>query len=377
MKNFDDFKQQAGRLIEDLGQLAEPAFKEVKTTHYITDYLNENGIAIDRICTTGCYGTIDCGAEKTIALRADIDALPVNSEGTEFKHLCGHHAHITMLLLALKHLAQHKSELKTNIRYIFQPAEEIVRGAEYMIGEGCLDNCSEIYGMHVDPRQKPGEILLKAGELMAGVMTFDLAFKGSDTHAAFPHTGSDVLMAATDYTNLCQKIISRFRDPLKKAVLSFTQINGGQTYNVLPENCQVKGTLRYFDSEIRTLAKSKLLAIAAAIKLIYDIDVDVAFTHGVDPLHNDSKAIDKLMDIFKPSGLNINTGMDPMMGGEDFACYLQKLPGAFIHLGIAEADNHPPLHNNQFYVPLEPVLVGTALWVELATNPRIQTDIRP
>jgi len=368
MKRFDNFKQQAEKLLKDLGRVAEPAFKEIKTTHYITDYLNKNGIPIDRVCTTGCYGTIDCGAEKTIALRADIDALPANPEGTEFKHLCGHHAHTTILLLALKHLAQHKSELKTNIRYIFQPAEEIVRGAEYMIGEGCLVNCSDIYGIHVDPRQKTGEMLLKAGELMAGVMTFDLAFKGTNTHAAFPHTGSDVLMAATDYTNLCQKIISRFKDPTKKAVLSFTQISGGQTYNVLPESCQIKGTLRYFDSEIKELTKTKLRDIVTAIKLIYDINIDLNFTHGVDPLHNDAGAIGKLTDIFTPSSLTVNTGLEPMMGGEDFACYLQKLPGAFIHLGIADGVDHPPLHNSEFYVPLEPVLVGTAIWVELATK---------
>lgn len=375
MKTIKGFRPHAEKLLTELGQIAEPAFKEFKTTQYIVDYLHENAIPIDQVCTTGCYGTIDCGARQTIALRADIDALPANAEGSEFKHLCGHHAHTTMLLLALKYLVQHKSDLKTNIRYIFQPAEEIVRGAAYIINEGCLENCSEIYGIHVDPRQKKGELSLKVGELMAGVMTFDLAFKGSGTHAAFPHTGNDVLMAATDYMNLSQKIVSRFKDPIKKAVLSFCQINGGHSYNVLPETSQIKGTLRYFDTEVKELTKTKMQAIAEAIKLIYEIDIDLNFTHGVDPLHNNTNAIDKLMDIFRASGLKINTAIDPMMGGEDFACYLQKLPGAFIHLGIATDANHPPLHNSGFYVPLDPVLIGARLWIELSTNNKIKQAI--
>jgi len=375
MKSFDDFKPQAEKLLSDLGRIAEPAFKEVKTTRYIVDYLNANAIPIDHICTTGCFGTIECGAKKTIALRADIDALPVNTEGSEFKHLCGHHAHTTMLLLALKHLVQNKSELKTNIRYIFQPAEEIVRGATFMINEGCLDNCSEVYGIHVDPRKNIGELLLKPGEMMAGVMTFDLIFRGSGTHAAFPHTGNDVLMAATDYTNLCQKIISRFKDPIKKAVLSFCQLSGGQTYNVLPDTCRIKGTLRYFDKSIEELAKEKMQAIADAIQLIYDVAIECNFTHGVDPLINNNAAVAKLVDIFKRSGFEVSTVMDPMMGGEDFACYLQKCPGAFVNLGIATDGKHPPLHNSDFYVPVGAMILGIQFWVELVTNRRIQTNI--
>jgi len=236
MKKFDFYQPEAQQLLEDLGRIAEPSFKEFETTKYIVNFLRENKVPLDQVFETGCFGTIDCGAEKTIALRADIDALPTNPEGTEFKHLCGHHSHTAMLLLALKYLIQHQDELKVNIRYIFQPAEEMGSGALFMMKEGCLKGCAEVYGIHVDAHQRLGEMLLKPGEFMAGAVMFEIKFSGNSTHAAYPHTGDDVLVAATDYVSLCQKIITRFKNPIKKAVLSFSQISGGQAFNILAED---------------------------------------------------------------------------------------------------------------------------------------------
>lgn len=370
-RNMDmsDFSvEEAKALLDDLAAIAEPAFKEFATTGYIAKFLRENAIPLDQIFDTGCFGTIDCGADKTIALRADIDALPANPEGTVFKHLCGHHAHTSMLLLALKRLMRERDKLKVNIRYIFQPAEELGGGALYMMKKGCLAGCSEIYGQHVDPHQRLGEILLKPGEFMAGATMFDIHFTGKSTHAAYPHTGDDVLMAATDYINLCQKIITRFKNPVKKAVLSFGLVNGGQAHNILAEKLLIKGTYRYFDAEVKALIEEKMATIAEAIKLIYGVDVQISATDGTLPLHNDAGLTKQLTDIFRNTDFVVNTELDPMMGGEDFSYYLEQCPGVFIKTGVAGMAGHPPLHNKDFFVPTEAVLLGAKFWTEFVNG---------
>ena len=368
MKSFDFSEQEAGSLLEDLGRIAEPAFREFETTKYIVNFLQEHQIPVDQIFATGCYGTIDCGAEKTIALRADIDALPTNQEGTGFKHLCGHHAHMAMLLLALKYLVQHQDKLQVNIRYIFQPAEELVRGALFMLEQGCLEGCAEIYGIHVDPYQPLGTILLKSGEFMAGAGIFEIKFTGNSTHAAYPHTGDDVLVAASDYVNLCQKIVSRFKNPISKVVLSFAQISGGQAFNILAEELVMKGTYRYFDIEVKALIEQKMAAIGDAIQLIYGVAVKISATEGTLPLHNDRALTAKLIEIFSRSDLQVNTELDPMMGGEDFSFYLEQCPGVFINLGISGDSGHPPLHSKDFFVPGAAIPLGARFWVELVQN---------
>ena len=375
MKKFDFYKSEAAILLEDLNKIAEPSFKEFKTTRYILNFLHENNIPLDKSFATGCFGTIDCGAKRTIALRADIDALPTNPERTKFKHLCGHHSHTSMLLLALKYLVQHQDQLKVNIRYIFQPAEELGSGALFMLKEGCLEGCSEVYGVHVDPHQHLGDILLKPGEFMAGAVMFDIKFSGNSTHAAYPHTGDDVLAAATDYVNLCQKIITRFKNPIKKAVLSFAQISGGQAFNILAEELSMQGTYRYFDAEVKELIEQKMRAIGDAIKLIYGVDVAISTVEGTVPLHNHPELTAKLTEIFSGSEVHVNTELDPMMGGEDFSFYLEECPGVFVKLGVAGESGHPPLHNKDFFVPVEAVLLGTMFWVELVMNHLIKEEM--
>lgn len=372
MEKCDFYEPEADQLLKDLGRIAEPAFKEFETTKYIVNFLHENNIPLDKVFATGCFGTIDCGAERTIALRSDIDALPANSAGTEFKHLCGHHSHTSMLLLALKFLIQHQDELQVNIRYIFQPAEEVGSGALFMMKEGCLNDCAEVYGIHVDPHQKLGELLLKPGELMAGAVLFDLTFTGRSTHAAYPHTGDDVLAAASDYMNLCQKIISRFKNPVQKAVLSFAQISGGQACNILPEQLTISGTYRYFDTEVKELIEKKMADIGAAIKLIYGVDVDITMAKGMVPLLNHQGLTKRLIEIFSGTEFQVNTELEATMGGEDFSFYFDQCPGVFVNLGVAKDSEHPPLHNQDFYVPVEAVLLGVAFWVELTTHDMMQ-----
>jgi amidohydrolase len=237
-----------------------------------------------------------------------------------------------------------------------------------MLENNCLDGCDEVYGIHVDPQQQIGAILLKSGELMAGAALFDLTFRGRSTHAAYPHTGDDVLAAAADYMNLCQKIISRFKNPVQKAVLSFAQINGGQACNILPEEVAVSGTYRYFDVEVKELIEKKMADIGAAIKLIYGVSVDLSIAKGMPPLLNHQKLTKRLVEIFSATDFQLTTEHEPTMGGEDFPFYFDYCPGVFVNLGIAAGSGHPPLHNKNFYVPVEAVLPGVSFWVELVTH---------
>ena len=204
---------------------------------------------------------------------------------------------------------------------------------------------------------------------------FEIKFTGNSTHAAYPHTGDDVLVAATDYVNLCQKIITRFKNPIKKAVLSFGQISGGQAFNILAEELSMKGTYRYFDTEVKELIEQKMGAIGDAIKLIYGVDVAISAVEGTVPLHNNPGLTKKLTEIFSGQEIHVNTELDPMMGGEDFSFYLNECPGVFVKLGVAGESGHPPLHNKDFFVPADAVLVGTMFWVELVTNHLIQKEM--
>ena len=207
---------------------------------------------------------------------------------------------------------------------------------------------------------------------MAGAVLFDLTFRGRSTHAAYPHTGDDVLAASSDYMNLCQKIISRFKNPVQKAVLSFAQIRGGQACNILPEQLTISGTYRYFDDEVKELIEQKMVDIGVAIKLIYGVEVDITMAKGMEPLLNHRGLTKRLIEIFSETELQVNTELEPTMGGEDFPFYFDQCPGVFINLGVAKGPEHPPLHNKNFYVPVEAVLFGVGFWVELTTHQLMQ-----
>ncbi len=352
-------------ILNELEKIAEGSFSEFKTTYFISAKLKEYGIDNFKITNPGVFGEINANKDKTIAIRADIDALPVNPEKTEFKHMCGHHAHITILLEFLKIANKNKEKLTSNIRFIFQPAEEIGKGAEFMIKKGAIEGVNEIYGLHVEPLLKLGEIGLKKGVLLAGAKFFDIEFYGKSTHAALPHEGIDIFCVLADFILKSQLILSRNKDPVKSGVLSIGYVHGGDTYNIIPEKLKIKGTYRFFDFETDRLLNKKISSILESLKNFYGIEYNLKFSSSTVPLINDNKIIEKIIDKLQNSEFKIITEINPMMGSEDFAFYLQKIPGAFIRLGISKGENHPPLHNRNFFVPEETISYGIKLWKKL------------
>ena len=351
--------------LKKLENLAEESFKEFKTTHYICEYLGKNGVENFTNCNPGVFGTIDADKDKTIAIRADIDALPLDKDKKSFKHMCGHHAHTAILLEFLKLANKNREKLKYNIRFIFQPAEEIGKGSEFLISKGCLDNVKEIYALHTEPSLNLGEIGLKKGYLLAGAKFFDLEIYGNSTHAALPHKGIDIFIVFSDLVSKIQTILSRFKDPAKSGVFSIGKVEAGYAHNIIPDKIKVSGTFRFFEDDVKEIIEKKLLDALESLKIFYGIDYSLNFITGTIPLINDEKVVNKLIKILKNSDFKIIEDIYPMMGSEDFAFYLEKVPGVFIWFGIKEGEFHPPLHNKDFYVSEKAVDLGVKLWKKL------------
>jgi amidohydrolase len=348
-----------------LESLAEPAFKEFKTTEFIADYLEKNGINNFKRFDTGIFGTLDFGSDKTIAIRADIDALPLNKEKTEFKHMCGHHTHSASLLLAICDVFNSAIKPNVNIRYIFQPAEEIVAGANYLMEKNVLSGVSEIYGMHVEPNLELGTFSIKRGEVMAGARHCDFEFFGNATHAAYPHLGTDIIVTASDFITKAQSIITRRISPSEKSVISFGKIEAGSAGNILPDYLKIEGTYRFFSENVHKIIVNSLNSLLQSIEVFYNIKTKFIEYDGPPPLINSYKLADILSNRLKNSKANEVEDLQVSMGGEDCAFYLQKVPGIFLRLGIKNDNEIIPLHSERLVVPDKAVAYAVDIWKNL------------
>jgi len=357
-------KSQISIDLKELADRAEPAFEEFRTSAYLKERLSEMGISIDKEVRTGFFGTINTDSEITVALRADMDALPFNEDRSEYKHLCGHHANMTTLLTSLSILNKIKNKLNVNVRFIFQPAEELVSGSEVMIDGGCLEGVSEILATHTSPDVDLGQVALISGGCMAGSNHFDITFKGKSTHAAMPHTGSDVVTAACDFVSSAHMIISRLKNPVESGLISFGSINGGSAANILPEEVKVMGTYRHFDKHVKEIIEKGMADRLAGINAFYGVEGELDIHDGTPPVICDKGIVADLRDICMRSGMDISPFDSKVMGGEDFAFYLEHVPGAFIWQGVRSGDSHPPLHNKAYTVPDDAVLPGIKLLTE-------------
>ncbi|PLX66836.1 MAG: hypothetical protein C0603_11610 [Denitrovibrio sp.] len=348
MYNIDE--KQMNKDLKELYDRAEPSTKEFETSKYIKSRLDEMGLTYKEAFVTGLFGTLDVGAKKTIALRSDMDALPYNEACTEYRHLCGHHANMTTLLTVLEVMVKMKDKLNVNIRYIFQPAEELVSGSVEMINAGCMEGVDEILASHTSPDIEYGFAALVEGGTMAGSNHFDIVFKGMSTHAAMPHMGTDTVTAAAEYIMSCQTILTRKKSPILDGLISFGSINGGSAANILPGELRLAGTYRHFDKSVKQLIEHGMKVRLKAIEDFYGIMGEFTIHEGTPPVICDKSIVSKLHKICEEKGIVV-TEYEKSMGGEDFAFYLEHAPGAFIWQGVRQGDSHPPLHNSKYTVP--------------------------
>ena len=313
--------------------------KEYKTTEFIKKFLTEHDIKIlPFTLKTGVIAEIGEG-EKIVALRADIDALPINemtdypykSQNDGVMHACGHDFHTASLLGAAKILKEREKELKGRVRLIFQPAEEINAGAREVISSGVLEEVSAIAGIHNKPDLPLGTIGIKSGPLMAAVDRFEVKINGTGTHAAAPQNGNDPIVTASQIVTSIQSIVSRYVSPADMAIISVTRISGGNTWNVIPESVEMEGTMRTFKKSVQERIKK---LFAQVVK-----NYTEAFEQKYEILWGDSHPfVDNDEMLAKLIGEEVSAFADvkvPEMttGGEDFSFYQGKVPGLFAFIG--------------------------------------------
>ncbi|MDR0759047.1 MAG: amidohydrolase [Treponema sp.] len=334
----------------------EPSNGEVETTARIRDILGEAGIETvaappDGGLKTGLVARIRGKAEKpVVALRCDIDALPITEESglpyssrnSGFMHACGHDFHTTSLLGAALLLNDERETLEGTVKLIFQPAEEGGGGAWQVLETGVLDDVSEIYGIHVASDQASGIIGISPGATHAGVGVFKIAIKGKGAHAAAPHHGRDPIVAAAQLINAAQIILSRTIDPFDQAVLSFTHVEAGTTWNVIPEEALLEGTFRAFTKEKLTWIAGRLEACCRGTAEAAGLAIDCDWRTYTPATNNDPALSEFAAETARSLGFPV-APVGRIMGGEDFALYQQRIPGVFWTIGVnsPHGTHHP------------------------------------
>ncbi|MBC9131493.1 amidohydrolase [Frischella sp. Ac48] len=357
----------------------ETAFEEHNTTAFIIEKLRSFGI--DELYTefapTGVVAIIKGNkAGKWIGLRADIDALDIIEDNqidycSKIKgkmHACGHDGHTAMLLGTAKYLASHRDFAGTVV-VIFQPAEENEGGGRVMVERGLFDRfpIEEIYGLHNQPNMAFGEFYIRKGPFMAAYDVFDIKIVGKGAHAAGPHNGYDTIVTATQVVNSLQTIVSRNINPIDSIVISVTQIHSGDTWNVLPQEAVIRGTVRTFKPAVQDLAEQRIKEIAQGIANTFHATAQVNYQRRYPTTVNHEYATDLALDaaIALVGNDKVHCDIPPSMGSEDFAFMLQVKPGAYIWLGTGPGAN---LHHPQFNFNDEILTTGVAYFVKLVKN---------
>lgn len=362
----------------DFHRHPELSFEEYRTAGIVADWCRELGLEVQTgVAKTGVVARLR-GAYpgKTVALRADMDALPIQDIKTcEYKstidgkmHACGHDAHTTMVLGAASVLSALKDELAGDVVFIFQPAEEGPGGAEPMIAEGALEGVDFILGQHMAPVLPVGTIGVSNGPAMAAPDEFFLKVKGVGGHGAYPHMTVDAVQIAAQVVTGLQAVVARQVDPLQAAVLTIGSIHGGVRTNVIADLVEMKGTVRTFDPFLREEMPRRMEAIINGITSGYGASYEFEYKKMYPALINPQEGYD-LVKEFGNDVLGQGKVIDlpPSMGGEDFAYFLQKVPGCFYWLGC----KHPQpiyegynIHHPGFDIDEESLFVGVRLLVE-------------
>ena len=358
----------------------ELSFKEFNTAETISQHLNNLGISHKKsVGKTGIVGEINFGPGPTIALRADMDALPIQEKNNlDYKslndgvmHACGHDGHMAILLGAANALSKNSKLKKGTVRFIFQPAEEGLGGAKYMIEDGCLDKVDEIYGLHLWNYQLYGEVGIKDGPVMASADLFDIEVSGKGGHGATPQGTIDAIVVASNLVTMLQTIVSRNTNPLESTVLSIGKIKGGHNFNIISDRVHMSGTTRAYTEENRTMIKQRMKEVIEGVSKSFGADIKLNYKDGYPPTVNHSSQVEKVLEA--ASSVVASGAKNPYlsMGGEDFSYYLQNKPGCFFFVGSAPNENEilsTPHHCSHFNIDERALLIGASVYVNLIEN---------
>lgn len=357
----------------------ETAFQETNTTQFIIEKLKSFGITelYTEFAPTGVVGIIKGNKEgRVIGLRADIDALDIIEENNidycstihGKMHACGHDGHTAILLGAAKYLSQHR-DFSGTVVVIFQPAEENEGGGRVMVENGLFEKfpIEAVYGIHNQPNMALNHFYINHGAIMASYDVFEITVTGVGAHAAAPHLGKDTILTATQIVNGLQSIVSRNADPLSSLVVSVTQIHSGDTWNVLPQQAVIRGTVRAFSSDVQDMAESRIKQIAQGIASTFDAKAEVNYQRRYPATINYAKQADIAISAARKVVGDDNVTIDPppSMGSEDFAFMLQKVPGAYVWLGAGQGAN---LHNPAYNFNDDLLITGVKYFIEVVNQ---------
>jgi len=358
----------------------ELMYEEEETAGLVVGHLEKLGLEVKKgVAKTGVVGLLR-GAKpgKTVAIRADMDALPIDEANpvpyaSKIKgkmHACGHDAHTTILLGVAKFFSAKRDLLSGNIKWIFQPAEEGGAGGKVMTEEGVLENpkVDAIFGAHVFPEISIGQIGINEKEGLAATdrVTFKIVGKGG--HGAYPHLSRDPILAAGHLITQIHSIVSRSIHPLDSAVISFGKIEGGTAFNVIPDAVELLATVRSLTPQVRETLKARMEQVAQGVARSFGLECQFHYDYGYPALVNDPKMSHLVASACgKAIGKENVAFLKPSMGGEDFAYYLQKVPGSFFRLGCRnEAKGFVnPFHNSRFDLDEDVLPFGVEMFVRI------------
>lgn len=359
-------------------QWPEVAFEEHRTAAFIAERLAEFGLRVETgLAGTGIVATLQGSGEgPAIGLRADMDALPISEDSSldyrsrhdGVSHSCGHDGHMTMLLAAAQCLAARR-DFPGTLHFIFQPAEEAEGGGRRMVEEGLFEKfpVEAVFGLHNWPGLPLGQVAVQPGAMMAAMDLFSLRIKGSGVHAALPHLGTDAIVASGALISSLQSIVSRAVNALDPAVVSLTQIHGGNSLNALPAEVILHGTVRAFSDAARMRVHARLGEIARGIAVAHDVEIGLDITPAYPATLNDAHAAHAVAAIAADlwGGERVTTAFAPSMASEDFAFMLNARKGCYAWIG---SGTDIPLHNPRFDFNDDLIVPGALLWVRLAQD---------
>lgn len=372
---FDERRDELEAWLHTIHRRPETGFEENHTAHFVTETLRAAGIEVHTgIGKTGVVGVLKgtAGQGRMIGFRSELDALPMQEcSGVHYHsqvdgkfHGCGHDGHTVTLLAAASYLEQHRDFYGTAV-FIFQPAEELLTGAQAMLSDGFLQRfpCDEIYALHNLPTLGAGQVGVPALGALASADHVVVEMQANGTHGSAPHTGQDAILASAHFLTSLQQSLSRLLDSRDSGVVSFGSIHGGHAFNILPDQLKMEGTIRTHSEAVRHTIKQQLDKVALSTESLYGVTVKLSYPVESPVTQNHPEQVQAVLDVAgRLAGIdNVHANCPPLMASEDFAYFLQQVPGAYFFMG----QDGPYCHHPEFIFDTDIIPLGAALIAEL------------